>query len=88
MIYGKENKTVKRNQERKIGVMKITSSFCQMIKRASEISHNSGKEKTANFTSWLEGTVDGISDLIFAEDNYVALDREEEEKLLCTKVES
>ena len=82
---GNEPKEVKRNSERKMGIMKIVGSFCQMLKTASEINHNSGMKKTANFTNWLEGTADGFTDLAFSEDNYQAydkLEREEEERRL------
>lgn len=82
---GNEPKEVKRNSERKMGIMKMVDSFCQFVKTASEINHNSGLKKTANFTNWLGGTADGFTDLIFSEDNYQAYDkaeREEEERRL------
>lgn len=73
----KTPKEVVRNGERKEGVMKITDAFTGMLERASEIKHNALKSKMANFTTWVRGTVDGVSDLIFAESNYVAIDAEE-----------
>ena len=75
----KERKEVKRNGERKSGIMKICGAFTTMLERASEISHNSAKQKMANFTNWLNGTVDGVTDMIFAEDNYMAYDKQERE---------
>lgn len=73
----REPKEVKRNAERKNGIMKICAAFTGMLERASEISHNSAKQKTANFTTWLNGTVDGVTDMVFAEENYTAYDRQE-----------
>lgn len=75
----KEPKEVKRNGERKNGIMKICAAFTDMLERASEISHNRAKQKTANFTNWLNGTVDGVTDMVFAEENYMAYDRQEKE---------
>ena len=75
----REPKEVKRNGERKSGIMKICAAFTGMLERASEISHNSAKQKTANFTNWLNGTVDGVTDMIFAEENYMAYDGQEKE---------
>lgn len=84
----REPKEVKRNGERKNGIMKICAAFTGMLERASEISHNSAKQRTANFTNWLNGTVDGVTDMVFAEDNYMAYDRQEKEmKELETKKE-
>lgn len=76
----KTPKEVVRNGERKEGIMKITDAFTGMLERASEIKHNSAKSKMTNFTTWVKGTVDGISDLIFAESNYVAIDADETRK--------
>lgn len=78
-VMNKEPKEVKRNGERKNGIMKICAAFTGMLERASEISHNSAKQKTANFTTWLNGTVDGVTDMVFAEENYTAYDRQEKE---------
>lgn len=82
----KEPKEVKRNDERKNGIMKIVDAFTQMLENSSEISHDSAKKKMKNFTSWLNGTVDGVTDLMFTEDNYMAYDKQEREmKELETK---
>ena len=78
-VMDKEPKEVKRNGERKSGIMKICAALTAMLERASEISHNSAKQKTANFANWLNGTVDGVVDMIFAEENYTAYDRQERE---------
>lgn len=75
----KEPKEVSRNKERKEGIMKIVDSFTGMLERASEISHNAAKNKMANFTTWVRGTTDGITDLVIAEDNYCSYDRQEKE---------
>lgn len=75
----KEPKEVSRNKERKEGIMKIVDSFTGMLERASEISHNAAKNKMANFTTWVRGTTDGVTDLIIAEDNYCSYDRQEKE---------
>lgn len=84
----REPKEVKRNGERKSGIMKIVGSFAGMLMTASEISHDSAKKKTKNFTDWLVGTTDGVTDMIFAEENYTAYDRQEKEmKELKTKKE-
>lgn len=78
-VMNKEPKEVSRNKERKEGIMKIVDSFARMLERASEISHNAAKNKMANFTTWVRGTTDGITDLVIAEDNYTAYDRQEKE---------
>lgn len=78
-VMNKEPKEVKRNGERKNGIMKICAAFTGMLERASEISHNCAKQQTANFTNWLNGMVDGVTDMVFAEDNYTAYDRQERE---------
>lgn len=84
----KEPKEVSRNKERKEGIMKIVGSFTGMLERASEISHNAAKNKMANFTTWVRGTTDGITDLVIAEDNYCSYDRQEKElKELAEKKE-
>lgn len=75
----KEPKEVKRNSERKVGIMKICAAFTGMLERASEISHKGAMNKMENFTNWLNGTVDGVTDMIIAEDNYTAYDRQERE---------
>ena len=80
----REPKEVKRNAERKTGIMKICAAFTGMLERASEISHHSAKQKTANFTNRLNGTVDGVTDMIFAEENYTAYD-EAERRVIETK---
>ena len=77
----REPKEVKRNRERKSGIMKIVGSFAGMLMNASEISHDSAKKKTKNFTDWLVGTTDGVTDMLFAEENYIAYDAEEKKKL-------
>lgn len=76
----KEPKEVKRNSERKTAIMKITEAFGMMLNNASEISHDAAKKKMNNFTSWMTGTVDGVSDLIIAEDNYMTIDTQEREE--------
>lgn len=78
-VMNKEPKEVKRNGERKNGIMKICAAFTGMLERASEISHNAAKNKMANFTTWVRGTTDGITDLVIAEDNYCSYDRQEKE---------
>lgn len=78
-VMNKEPKEVSRNKERKEGIMKIVDSFTGTLERASEISHNAAKNKMANFTTWVRGTTDGITDLVIAEDNYTAYDRQEKE---------
>lgn len=83
----KEPKEVTRNKERKSAIMKIASAFAGMIERASEISHNSAKQKTKNFTDWLVGTTDGITDMIVAESNYSAYDEAERKELETKKTE-
>ncbi len=83
----KEPKEVSRNKERKEGIMKIVDSFTGMLERASEISHNAAKNKMANFTTWVRGTTDGITDLVIAEDNYRSYDRQEMKGLAETTKE-
>ena len=78
-VMNKEPKEVSRNKERKVGIMKICTAFTSMLERASEISHESAKQRTVNFTNWLNGTVDGVTDMAFAEDNYCSYDRQERE---------
>ena len=75
----KEPKEVRRNTERKVGIMKIVAAFTQMLENASEISHDSAKKKMKNFTSWVNGTTDGVTDMIFSEENYSAYDKQERE---------
>lgn len=76
----KEPKEVIRNKERKVGIMKIAEAFTSMLETSSEISHDSAKKKMKNFTSWLLGTTDGVTDMIVAESNYAAYDDEERRK--------
>jgi hypothetical protein len=78
-VMNKEPKEVSRNKERKEGIMKIVDSFTGMLERASEISHNAAKNKMANFTTWVRGTADGVTDLVISEDNYCSYDRQEKE---------
>lgn len=81
----KQPKEVTRNKERKEGIMKIVDSFTGMLERASEISHQSGMNKMANFTTWVRGTADGVTDMIVAESNYAAYDETERKAILETK---
>lgn len=74
-----EPKEVKRNTERKSGVMKIIAAFAGMLETSSEISHDSAKRKMRNFTNWMVNTADGITDLGFSESNYQAYDEQERE---------
>lgn len=80
-MYGnvRECKELKRNEARKSGIMKVIYSFTGMLKRSSEINHDCGKKKMNNFTDWVEGTADGVTELIFAEENYTAQDKFEKD---------
>lgn len=81
----KQPKEVTRNNERKVGIMKIAEAFTQMLENSSEIAHDSAKKKMKNFTSWLLGTTDGVTDMIVAESNYAAYDETERNAILETK---
>lgn len=80
MNYGKEIKEVRRNNERRDGILKIVNTITGAIKNGFTIAAKTKVAIVENVCDTVNGVTEGIVDLGVSECNYEVLDEYEREE--------